>query len=97
MRTAVSVIAELKARKLLPVAHLVAVAHATTVRQMFDGKRYDARARFEFWACLASMGWTASAVARLCGVDHTSVLYGVRKVKRHERMPACGVVGASCV
>ena len=88
---------ELKARKLLPMAHLVAVAHATTVRRMFAGKRYDARARFEFWACLTSMGWSASAVGRLCGVDHTSVLYGVRTAKRWQRMPASGVVGASCV
>ncbi len=36
-------------------------------------------ARHACWAHLRALGWSYPAIAELWGVDHTSVMYGVKK------------------
>jgi chromosomal replication initiation ATPase DnaA len=77
-----SILASLNERDLLEPAKAIAKKHHVSVRDMLGPTRYPelSSARREFWHYLTSEAqFSTKAVERLLGVDHSSVIYGVRK------------------
>lgn len=77
------------AKSFMPNDIAVQVAIFTERRQMKPGclyaktqRRAVAWPRQDCWAFLSLMNWSASAIARHFGVDHTTVLYGQRQAKQ---------------
>jgi chromosomal replication initiation ATPase DnaA len=49
--------------------------------------KYVVRVRHELWRALYAEGLSYSAIGEACGVNHASVMYGVRKA--HGRTEKC--------
>lgn len=71
---------DLDERGLLRLAVDVAIEHYVTLDELLGRNRTPSavRARRAFWFELREMGMSYPRIAKLCGVDHTTVLYGVR-------------------
>jgi len=75
-----AIIAELEARELLADATRIALLYGVTAAELVSKDRHRpmAYARHHFWAELYSRGiWSYPAIGKLCGVDHTTVFYGI--------------------
>lgn len=71
---------DLDDRGLLKPALDIAIAHYVTLDELLGRTRTPSavRARRAFWLELRELGMSYPHIAKLCGVDHTTVLYGVR-------------------
>jgi len=59
----------------------VAVRHGVRIHEMLSTSREDrvSKARRDLCACLRGSGLSYPDIGRLVGMDHTSVMYAVRK------------------
>ena len=59
----------------------VAAEHGVSPRAISgpNRERVIVEARWEVWARLHALGWTAAEIARLTKRDHTSVTHGLRR------------------
>ena len=83
-RPIAAILAELDQRDLLVDFTAIAKKHHVTIAELMDGKRQlgaASQAKRECWLMLTERDWTYSAIARLWGIDHSSVMHGVRKAK----------------
>jgi chromosomal replication initiation ATPase DnaA len=71
---------DLRTRDLLDVAEDCARQHHLTVGDMFGGRRQPGvrSAQRSFWAYLRAIGWSFPQIGKLCGRDHTTVMYALR-------------------
>lgn len=84
MRPAVQIITELDQRDLLELLVRITREHRVTVDEVCKPcrKSHVCAARFAFYLELRELDFSFPRIAALFGVDHTSVMYGVRQAQR---------------
>lgn len=76
---------ELDVRDLLDTFTAIARRHHVTLEELMSSKRQFGKAiclaRRAAWVLLREAGWSYTTIAKLWGIDHSSVMHGVRKAK----------------
>lgn len=70
--------------RFLQIAHDVAKAYGCTMHDLAHDRRYAiVRARYElYFRARMELGYTLTPLGKLLGNDHTTVLYGIRKIQK---------------
>lgn len=72
---------ELSQRDLTMEFEAICKRHTVTLKELFARRRYApmCAARRDCWCLLRCRGWSFPLIARFWGMDHTTVMHGVRK------------------
>jgi chromosomal replication initiation ATPase DnaA len=77
----IAIFAELRERDLLELVETIARGHRVTVAELLDVEtRVGSTARHAVWFHIRDqLGWSYMRIGKLFRVDHSSVMYGVRR------------------